>query len=79
MEDFEKSMEDYIEKGGVGCLFCGSDNIEGGFIEIDVGRALQKIGCNECSAEWQDVYKLVDVDNIQILQGHIVLKGEMPE
>ena len=51
----------YIEGKGVTCPFCGSPQIEGGFVEIDAGKALQEIGCTECHESWQDVYELIDV------------------
>ena len=54
--------KDYIKKSGVCCPACGSDEIEGGFVEIDSGHAWQPVGCNECDAEWNDIYNLVDVE-----------------
>ncbi len=65
MGDFEKEKKDYISKGGVGCLFCGAHDMEGGFVQTDTGSAWQKVGCNECGAGWTDIYKLADVDNIE--------------
>ena len=48
----------YIEGGGVACPFCGSENIEGGSVEIDCGFANQNVGCADCGAEWLDYYVL---------------------
>lgn len=56
-----KIKKDYLDAGGIGCLFCGGDDISGGFIEIEGDRAYQKISCAVCGGEWHDVYKLVNV------------------
>jgi formate dehydrogenase maturation protein FdhE len=53
--------EQYIKTKGLTCPFCGSESIEGGFVEIDTGKALQEIACNQCRSKWQDVYELVDM------------------
>jgi hypothetical protein len=53
--------KDYIKGKGLTCPFCGADSIQGGFIQIENGRAFQEMGCPECEGTWQDVYKLVDV------------------
>jgi len=52
----------YIMSGGNECPLCGSDDIEGGFVEIDNGGAWQPVSCNQCHAEWSDVYNMVDVE-----------------
>ncbi|MBT3255223.1 MAG: hypothetical protein HN366_02025 [Deltaproteobacteria bacterium] len=51
----------YIKEKGITCPFCGSLSIEGGFIEIDTGKAFQKMSCAECEAKWQNIYKLIDM------------------
>ena len=51
----------YLKGGGVSCPFCGSEGVEGGFIEIDCGRACQRIGCNQCKQAWRDGYTLDSV------------------
>ena len=51
----------YLEAGGVRCPFCDSEDIEGGFVETDVGGASQRVHCLVCGARWQDSYMLVDV------------------
>ena len=47
------------------CPFCGSIDIEGGFCEINEGRAYQTVTCNDCSKSWSDCYELVDVEEIE--------------
>ncbi len=51
----------HIKGKGLSCPFCGSSSIQGGFIEIEAGKAFQRMGCTECEAEWQDVYELIDM------------------
>lgn len=53
--------ESYIKARGLKCPFCQSESIEGGFIEIQDGRAFQEMGCIECEGKWQDHYQLMDV------------------
>ena len=51
----------HIKGKGLSCPFCGSSSIQGGFIEIETGKAFQKMGCTACEAHWQDVYELIDM------------------
>ena len=51
----------HIKGKGISCPFCGSSSIEGGFIEIEKGKALQGMECTECEGEWQDIYELIDM------------------
>jgi transcription elongation factor Elf1 len=55
----------YIEAKGLICPFCGRDSIEGGFIEVDAGKAFQVMSCSRCGSKWQDVYRLVDFITIE--------------
>lgn len=52
------TQREYLAKRGVVCPFCGSDDIEGGSVDIDAGGAFQSISCNTCGREWQDTYRL---------------------
>jgi hypothetical protein len=52
----------YLADGGVRCPFCRSENISGGFVEVDGGSAYQEIGCIDCDKAWVDIYDLVDVE-----------------
>ena len=51
----------HIKQKGLSCPFCGSLFIQGGFIEIETGKAFQKMACTECEGTWQDIYELIDV------------------
>lgn len=57
-EDGSMSDQEYVEKGGCTCPFCGSDDIEGGPFNADAGYATQEVSCNECDRSWEDQYKL---------------------
>ena len=54
-------VERYVRKGASRCLFCGSSDVAGGMVEIDEEGAMQSMGCNECGAEWMDLYRLSGV------------------
>lgn len=44
------------------CVYCGSSEISGGFVEIERNRALQRVTCDACDRAWTDVYTLSGVD-----------------
>jgi hypothetical protein len=52
----------YVAAKGNFCPQCGSTDFEGHFIETgagdDGGEAHQKIYCNNCPAQWYDIYTL---------------------
>jgi hypothetical protein len=49
--------EEYVEKGGLLCPICESEEIEGHSGDFGT-EACQKMSCNECEAIWYDTYKL---------------------
>jgi len=53
--------ETYIKGKGVMCPFCHAESIQGGFVQIEEGKAFQEMSCTECEGTWQDVYQLVDM------------------
>jgi len=57
-----EQLQTYINTASNSCPRCGSTNITGGFVEVDDRSAWQPVSCDECSAEWQDVYHLVAVE-----------------
>jgi len=76
----------YVESAGTACPFCGCDDVEGGFVEVDSGGAWQRIVCNGCARVWNDVYKLVDAeddvyDNVPLTEAEIAIacKEEEPQ
>lgn len=50
--------EEYVAKAGNVCPACGSDDIEGGSIDVEGKIAKQEVSCNNCDAEWSDNYML---------------------
>ena len=46
------------------CPFCDSDQIEGGFLEMDGSSAWQPVVCNDCGKGWNDIYNLVGYEEI---------------
>lgn len=50
--------EEYVAKAGTQCPSCGSDDMDGGEVNIDAGYASQEIRCLTCDAEWTDTYRL---------------------
>ena len=62
MNDITKeTVEAYVAGGGIGCPVCRSRDTEGGPVEIDAGRAYQRLTCLACGACWQDGYTLDSV------------------
>ncbi len=55
-------VQEYLRKGGVGCLFCGSTNIEGGSYDYESPELGQQVRCLECGRSWTDVYVLARVE-----------------
>jgi len=47
------------------CPHCQSDQIGGGFVEVDGDTACQIVGCNDCDKQWYDIYNLVDVVEVE--------------
>lgn len=62
--------EKYL-KNSSRCMFCGSSNIEGGFVDIDGRVAAQPVRC-ECGAHWQDIYELKEVDDVHAPDGTFI-------
>ena len=61
-ELFQQAEKVYVERGGLKCLICGSDElspIEYGV--TDDHDITQDIGCLECGNTWTDIYKLHSV------------------
>ena len=56
------NVREYLESGGNICLECGSKNIESGKSKFDADYCELSVDCNDCGAEWLDIYKLVGVE-----------------
>jgi transposase-like protein len=59
----EEQKKKYLEENGANlCPFCKSTDISGGQIEIDGRIAWQEVSCSACGKNWNDLYKLFDVE-----------------
>jgi len=58
-------VKPYIERGGVACPFCESNNIEGRQFDVQAGTAWQPMRCTDCNGEWNDVYRLDAISEIR--------------
>lgn len=47
------------------CPVCGSELIEGGFVEISGTEAVQAVSCTECGAAWEEAYAFSGRRNIE--------------
>lgn len=56
--EFPRSDYDYWESGGCYCPSCGSSNINAGHLDADGRSASSHVECDDCRAEWCDVYTL---------------------
>jgi len=60
--EWDKKREAYIKNGFSKCPYCQSDHIEGGGVSVDGDYAWQEVRCVDCNKAWEDIYKLVDVE-----------------
>tara|TARA_Y100000034_G_C6646851_1_gene282998 strand:- start:303 stop:512 length:210 start_codon:yes stop_codon:yes gene_type:complete len=58
----KEQKQNYLDKKGCVCPFCGSENIEAGPLEADGMVAWSSVGCDDCEKTWQDEYNLVNVE-----------------
>ena len=63
MSDTAEIVKKYLESGYSRCPYpdCLSQDIEGGFVEVDANGAHQECSCNTCGRSWTDQYRLVGV------------------
>jgi hypothetical protein len=57
----KEQRETYIKSGGNHCPMCESADITGGYVTTESLEAWQSVWCNECGAEWLDVFKFSHV------------------
>lgn len=55
----------YVAKQVLCCPSCLHTDIKGGSVNIEGGIAAQTVGCNNCNAEWTDVYRLTGFTNFE--------------
>ncbi len=59
------TSEEYAKTGGGMCPFCGNGNLDGYSVEIETGKAWQRVDCNDCEKSWTDIYKLTSYEEIE--------------
>lgn len=63
-----KSSEEYAASGFGHCPVCGSDEIQGGPVDVDGNQATQEVSCDACNSTWDDVYTLTGYRNLDDLE-----------
>ncbi|QIB67138.1 hypothetical protein [Kineobactrum salinum] len=54
----EAAQTQYLEKEGEHCPTCGSNDLQGGSVDVDSPHASQPMSCGDCRATWTDQYQL---------------------
>lgn len=60
----EEEKQAYL-KSDNGCPKCQSKDIEGGSFDFDGNEVWSEIRCLKCNFEWRDIYRLVEVEEIE--------------
>ena len=60
----DKEKADYLDDSQF-CPYCGSSCIDGGFVQVDGKSAYQTIVCHQCSKEWNDIYILTIIEEME--------------
>src|SRR5208283_5642871 len=55
---------EYIKAGGSFCINCGGGNISAGRVESEGREAWQPVQCYDCDSKWNDIFRLIGVDDI---------------
>ena len=58
--------KEYLEAAGSFCINCWSGNISAGKIESEGREAWQSVQCYDCGSEWNDIFRLIGVDDITL-------------
>jgi len=61
-----EKRKEYIKAGASFCINCGSGNISAGKIESEGREAWQTVQCYDCGSEWNDIFRLIGVDDITL-------------
>ncbi len=52
----------YLRKNGLVCPFCESSAINAASPSADTMQAWAQVSCDQCDAEWNDLYTLVGIE-----------------
>ena len=58
--------KEYVEAGGSFCINCGGGNISAGRVESEGREAWQPVQCYDCDSKWNDIFRLIGVDDITL-------------
>ena len=65
----EEQKQKYVDAQCQICPVCDSHNISGHALEIEGSEVWQPVSCDDCHAEWQDVYRFAFVETQEELDG----------
>lgn len=60
------TSDEYVACRGTKCPNCGSDQINGGSVDIEGGGCSQECWCSDCHARWWDAYQLMSYENLEL-------------
>jgi hypothetical protein len=60
-----QQVREYLLQGGVKCPKCSSPDLSGSTWNSDAGYAWQRIRCLGCNFEWNDVYRLSCMSDLE--------------
>jgi hypothetical protein len=52
----------YLNGHSGDCPFCGSSNLDGDSLEMNINQVTQDVVCINCSASWTDTYQLISIE-----------------
>lgn len=58
------AKQKHIDSPNGACMYCGSNHIEGGHVEIENNHASQEIYCTDCDKGYVDEYTLTSVRSL---------------
>ena len=61
----DEQVKKYVREGGVKCPYCKSPDITGGSVAVDANRAWREVDCQQCGRNWTDLYRLIDVVEVE--------------
>ena len=62
MEWLREKERKYLANGYSGCPICGSGDVVGDSLQSDGNVVWQHVGCAGCSAQWDDIYHMREVE-----------------
>ena len=60
----DEDIAAYCKNGYGACPYCGSTDIVAGQSNSDADYVATRVDCNNCEAEWDDVYRLLSIEPV---------------